>query len=113
MTLSLNMAADSSNYSPQPDFEKPQPADPQASVCAPCISEKDKQEPEQQLEQQLAALQEQYSRKQQVVTLLKAQVERLSSLLDGSSGEVRGSCSFELTFKLNSSSHCSPRDSSF
>lgn len=92
MTLSLDMAADSSTCTP--DCEEPQPADLQAGECAPCVPQTDIKQPKQQLEQQLAALQEQYDRKQQEVTLLQAQVERLSSLLDGSSGEVRDSYSY-------------------
>lgn len=42
------------------------------------------------LQQELATLREQYNRKQQEVVLLQAQVERLSSVLDGSNDEVRG-----------------------
>lgn len=45
---------------------------------------------EQLMQQELAALREQYNRKQQEVVLLQAQVERLSSVLDGSNDEVRG-----------------------
>jgi predicted nucleic acid-binding Zn-ribbon protein len=89
------MAADSSKCAF--DCEEPQPADLQASVCATCVSRKDTQQQDKQLEHQLAPLQEQYNRKQQEVTLLQAQVERLSSLLEGSSGEVRGSCSLQTT----------------
>jgi len=53
--------------------------------CPPCWEPPSARlQPEEQLHEQLQNVQEQYELKQQEVSILQAQVERLSTLLDSS-----------------------------
>lgn len=84
------MAADSSTTSALVADSSLQDAQ---EACMPsnssCTCQCHIQDTDKPLQQELAALRERFNRKQQEVSVLQAQVERLSSFLDASNHEVR------------------------